>query len=432
MKLTAWNFYPTIDAKRITFEDPQELYPLVKHTETITRGNGRSYGDSSLAKTVIDTSKYRHFLGFDKKTGILHVTGGMLLDEIIKIYLPQGWFLPVSPGTKFISVGGAIAADAHGKNQHLKGSFSDHVTDISILDATNNKIINCSKNNNTELFLVTCGGMGLTGPILDAKIQLQKINSANINQTSVKSSNLKETFELFEKYNESTHLAAWIDCLQKGKNIGRSLVIAGDHANDGNLKQKNKLKISVPFYFPSFTLNYLTVKTFNFFYYNRQFKKVEESKVDLDCFLYPLDAIHQWNRIYGEKGFVQYQFVLPKEESYEGLQKILTCIAKSGMGSFLAVLKLFGKGNQNYLSFPQEGYTLALDFKIEPNLFALLDKLDKIMLEHKGRIYLAKDARVSKTTFEKYYKNIDKFRQYRKEKGLDKQFNSLQSIRLGL
>jgi len=432
MKLTAWNFYPTIDAKSVTFEDPKDLYPLVKHTETITRGNGRSYGDSSLAKTVIDTSKYRHFLGFDKKTGILHVTCGMLLDEIIKTYLPQGWFLPVSPGTKFISVGGAIAADAHGKNQHLKGSFSDHVTDISILDATNNTIINCSKSNNTELFLVTCGGMGLTGPILDAKIQLQKINSANIDQTCIKSSNLKETFELFEKYRESSYLVAWIDCLQKGKNIGRSIIVEGEHANDGNLKQKNKLKFSVPFNFPSFILNSLTVKAFNFFYYNKQFKKTIKSTVDLDCFFYPLDAIHQWNRIYGKNGFVQYQFVLPKEESYEGLQKILSCIAKSGMGSFLAVLKLFGKGNKNYLSFPQEGYTLALDFKIEPNLFALLDELDKIILEHKGRIYLAKDARVSKATFEIFYKNIDKFRQYRKEKGLDKKFNSLQSTRLGL
>ena len=208
--------------------------------------------------------------------------------------------------------------------------------------------------------------------------------------------------------------------------------MVGDFADDGKLDFKEKKKINIPFNFPSFALNNLSVKAFNWLYYKKAPNGESKQKVDIDTFFYPLDAINNWNRIYGKGGFTQYQFILPKDVSFEGLKEILTEISNSGKGSFLAVLKLYGKENENYLSFPIEGYSLALDFKIEKGLFELLDKLDQIVLEYNGRIYLTKDVRVAKETFEKGYPYIEKFRSLRKEYGMDKKFNSLQSIRVGI
>ena len=208
--------------------------------------------------------------------------------------------------------------------------------------------------------------------------------------------------------------------------------MSGDFDDDGNLNYSPKKRLNIPFNFPSFSLNTLTVKIFNFLYYNRVFKKISFQKVEFDSFFFPLDSIRNWNRIYGKKGFTQYQFILPKQESFEGLKSILNEISKSGKGSFLAVLKLYGKENKNYLSFPLEGYSLALDFKIEKGLFELLDKLDEIVLKHNGRIYLSKDVRVSKEVFEKGYPQINKFREIRKKYKLNEVFSSLQSKRVGI
>jgi FAD/FMN-containing dehydrogenase len=294
----------------------------------------------------------------------------------------------------------------------------------------NGEIQTCKKGD--DLFYATCGGMGLTGVILDAKISLKRIKSRNINQTTIKTKNLKETFDAFEKYSYMPYSVAWIDCLAKGDNIGRCLLKLGEFADDGDLDYKEKKKLSMPFNFPSFALNNLSVKAFNWIYYNQARDDISEQKVDIDTFFYPLDAINNWNRIYGKNGFTQYQFILPKKVSYDGLQEVLRAISRSGKGSFLAVLKLYGRANRNYLSFPLEGYSLALDFKIERGLFELLDKLDKIVLKYGGRIYLAKDVRVSKETFEKGYPMIDKFREFRKEHGMNIKFQSLQSKRVGI
>jgi hypothetical protein len=274
--------------------------------------------------------------------------------------------------------------------------------------------------------------MGLTGVILDAKIYLKRINSQYINQTTIKTKNLKETFDTFEKYNDKSYSVAWIDCLAKGDNIGKCLLMVGDFADDGNLDYQEKKKLNIPFTFPSFVLNNLSVKAFNWLYYKKAPNGVSQQIVDIDTFFYPLDAINNWNRIYGKNGFTQYQFILPKETSYEGLTKILQTIADLGRGSFLAVLKLFGKVKKNWLSFPMEGYSLALDFKIEKGLFELLDQLDEIVLKYHGRIYLTKDVRVSKETFEQGYPNIETFRQYRKAYGMSEKFQSLQSKRVGI
>ncbi len=432
MSLNSWGMYPQVENNVLKFSDKKVLENIVKKSNNlIAYGNGRSYGDSALAKNIVEVKPYNYFLDFEESKGLLTVQAGVLLSEILESFVPRGWFLKVTPGTKLITIGGAIASDVHGKNHHVEGCFSECVESFTIMLA-DGSVVSCSKEENRELFLATCGGMGLTGVILDAKIYLKKINSKYIEQTTIKTKNLRETFDAFEEYNSSPYSVAWIDCLAKGEEIGKCLLMVGDFKDDGDLSYKRKGKISIPFNFPSFALNNLTVRAFNWLYYGKVGKRVSRQKVDIDTFFYPLDAIGNWNRIYGKGGFTQYQCILPKEISYEGLKEILRTISDSGKGSFLAVLKLYGKENANYLSFPIEGYSLALDFKIEKGLFELLAELDKIVLKYKGRIYLTKDVCVSKETFEQGYPDIEKFRAYRKENSMSEKFESLQSKRVGI
>jgi len=428
----SWGNYPVIKSNSHVFRTEEDLNNLIQiNDDLIPFGNGRSYGDSALSKNIINVKSYNYFLNFDKHTGILHVQSGVLLSEILDIFVPEGWFLKITPGTKYITVGGAIASDVHGKNHHIEGCFSECVIEFRLM-LPDSKIVNCSKTENAELFRATCGGMGLTGVILDAKIVLKTIRSKYINQTTIKTKNLKETFEAFDKYKNKPYSVAWIDCLAKGDNIGKCLLMVGDFDNDGNLDYGIKNKLNIPFYFPSFALNRISVKTFNWLYYRKVRKTITNQKVDIDTFFYPLDIIDNWNRIYGKSGFTQYQFILPLEASYVGLEEILKSISASGKGSFLAVLKLYGKANDNYLSFPMEGYSLALDFKIEKGLFELLDELDKIVLKYKGRIYLTKDVRVDKTSFEQGYPLINTFRNLRYKYKMNQKFNSLQSKRIDI
>ncbi len=432
MTCTAWGRYPKIKCDRFKFYKGTNLKKILSsHNNLIPYGNGRSYGDSALSENIIDVKQKDYFINFEEESGLLHVQTGVLLSEILEHFVPKGWFLKVTPGTKHITVGGAIASDVHGKNHHVEGCFSECIQEFKIM-FSDGKVVTCSKEATPELFKATCGGMGLTGVILDAKMYLKKINSQYIDQTTIKTTNLKETFNAFEEYSDKPYSVAWIDCLAKGDEIGKCLLMVGDFRDDGKLDYKVKKQKSIPFNFPSFALNNWSVRVFNWLYYGKVKERVSKQRVDIDTFFYPLDAIGHWNRIYGKNGFTQYQFILPKETSYEGLEEILTAISKSGKGSFLAVLKLYGKANNNWLSFPIEGYSLALDFKIEKGLFGLLDKLDEIVVKYEGRIYLAKDVRVSRETFEKGYPQIDTFRQYRKENKLDSKFQSLQSKRIGI
>lgn len=432
MKFIGWGRYPKSVVKADTFDNPEDLQGiLLDEPETIGFGNGRSYGDSAVNKHVVFTKPYGYFIGFNEKTGVLDCQAGLTLAEIVDSFVPRGWFLKVTPGTQYITIGGAIASDVHGKNHHFEGCFSQCVLEFSLM-LPDGKIITCSQDKHSDIFKATCGGMGLTGIILEAKIQLKKINSRTIKQTTIKSNNLKETFAAFEKASGSTYSVAWIDCLAKKKKIGRSLLMLGEFLDDGQLSPIKKKVKRLSFDFPGFVLNPLFIKIFNALYFNKQRNKVSETQVDINQFFYPLDNIKDWNRMYGKNGFIQYQFILPKAESYLGLEKILTEISKSGMGSFLAVLKLYGPENNNYLSFPLEGYSLALDFKIKKGLFELLDRLDQLVLEFKGRIYLAKDARVSRKVFQQGYPDLDKFKKVREIYAMDKKFHSLQSKRLGL
>ncbi|QKI89755.1 FAD-binding oxidoreductase [Thiomicrorhabdus xiamenensis] len=430
--LSGWGRFPRSKSKACSVQSAQEIAGFLDDEgDVIAYGNGRSYGDSAIADKQIVTRKLNHFLQFDKESGILRVQSGVLLSEILQVVVPHGWFLAVTPGTKLITVGGAIASDVHGKNHHHFGSFSQSVLDLKLM-LPNGEIIDCSENENSDWFHATCGGQGLTGVILEARLQLKTIESQNIEQTTIKSANLEETFAAFEDYQASPYSVAWIDCLAKGKNLGRSLLMVGDFAADGDLDYRSPRGPAIPFNFPKFALNRLTLSAFNWLYYHKVRKKISQQMVSIDQFFYPLDALSNWNRIYGKDGFVQYQFILPKEHSYQGLQEILQIIAASGKGSFLAVLKLYGKHNANWLSFPMEGYSLALDFKVEPSLWGLMERLDEVVVKCGGRFYLAKDARVPKAVFEQGYPQIEQFRTFRRQHGLDKTLNSRQSVRLGL
>jgi FAD/FMN-containing dehydrogenase len=275
---------PYIKNESFTLEDQNNLKAkLLKEKEFIPFGNGRSYGDSALNNNIIHCKPYNCFLNFDEENGILHCQSGVLLSEILEVFVPKGWFLKVTPGTKLITIGGAIASDVHGKNHHIEGCFSNCTEELTIM-LGDGEIKTCSKIKNEDLFKATCGGMGLTGVILNAKISLKKINSKYINQTTIKTKNLKETFEAFEKYSSLPYSVAWIDCLAKDESIGRCLLMVGDFADDGDLSFKENKKLTIPFNFPSFALNSLSVKAFNWLYYKKASDGISQQKVDIDTF----------------------------------------------------------------------------------------------------------------------------------------------------
>jgi len=432
-----WGNYPAIETEEKTFTFKEQLdEPLQHFDEIIARGNGRCYGDASLSRTTISTLKFDKVLSFDTTNGIFECQSGLTLDKILEVIVPKGWFLPVTPGTKFITVGGAIASDVHGKNHHVDGSFSNHVLEMDVVLA-NGQTITCSSKSNSDLFWATCGGMGLTGIITRAKFDLKKIETSYIRQKQIKANNLEEVIKLFEENKHYTYSVAWIDCLKKGEQFGRSILILGEHAKLDELDEQKKKdplqlprkkQVTFPFTLPSFVLNQFTVKAFNFLYYGKNFKTEINNLVSYEPFFYPLDAILHWNRGYGKKGFVQYQFVLPLE-SKQGLIEILKKISDKGLGSFLAVLKVFGK-QDDLISFPKEGYTLALDFPVRKGLFEFLDELDKVVLDYGGRLYLSKDARMKSEIFWQGYSNAQKFSEIVKKYNADFKINSIQAHRL--
>jgi len=397
----------------------------------IARGMGRSYGDSALAPTVLGTAYLNLLSDFDADRGTVRCGAGVTLAELLSVFVPRGWFLPVTPGTKYVSVGGAIASDVHGKNHHLDGCFSEFVDSFQLLLASGD-IVTCSRNEHADLFRATCGGMGLTGVILEATLRLKPIRSALIEQTTYKAVNLADALQLFGVHHGAPYSVAWIDCLASGDAMGRSLIMLGEHSESGTLAPQAKRQMSVPVDMPAQLLNRYSIKAFNALYYNRVRDRESRQTIHYEPFFYPLDGLHQWNRLYGKQGFTQYQFVLPKEAGYAGMAAILHRIAASGRGSFLAVLKVFGKRNNNPLSFPIEGYTLALDFKLESGLFELLEELDAMVLDHGGRIYLTKDARMSERTFKRSYPRWEEFETVRARYGALGVFASRQSQRLGM
>jgi len=416
-QIANWGNYPVMESDVLSFNSVTGLQQLVdSHSQMIPRGNGRCYGDASLAPTTLLTLRLDKILSFDTGAGVFECESGLTLDEVLRVIVPRGWFLPVTPGTKFITVGGAMASNVHGKNHHLDGPFSNHVVEMDVLTSSDG-LITCSPDRHPDLFEATAGGMGLTGVITRIKFRLKKIETSYIAQKQVKAGGLEEILQLFDRYHHYTYSVAWIDCIKQGKGFGRSILILGEHAGVSQLdpdKARSPLHIPskkgivFPFNLPSFVLNKFTIRAFNALYYGKNLKKEMDNIVHYEPFFYPLDAILHWNRGYGRKGFVQYQFVVPTDKK-EGLIEILNRISRKGMGSFLAVLKKFGT-HPSMISFPIEGYTLALDFPVRNGLFEFLDELDKIVLDHGGRIYLSKDARMKPPVFWGAYPRAEEFR----------------------
>lgn len=441
MRLAGWGRYPVLEARTYAPRNVEAMRDLVlSEHSVIARGNGRAYGDSAI--NPVATIEMRHLnkmISFDPSSGQLVAESGVLLGDIIAGFLPRGWFPMVTPGTKFVTLGGAIAADVHGKNHHKDGSFRACVDWIEVMGA-DGKVYRCSRDEDPILFDHTLGGMGLTGIILCVAIRLRPIETAWIRQTTTAAPNLKAAMAAFEASQDATYSVAWIDCLGTGESLGRSLVMLGEHAGRGDLsrrlaatpfKIKPKRKLSVPFDFPSFTLNRFSVRAFNALYYWVGSRKAGIHLVDWNSYFYPLDAILGWNRIYGRKGFAQFQCVLPLARSEAGLTALLEEIARAGSGSFLAVLKRFGPQDSAF-SFPMEGYTLALDFPITPKTLTLLERLDQITIDHGGRFYLAKDSRMSAATLRAADQRVEDFRLMRETRDVTIQFRSTQAERLDL
>ena len=432
MEISGWGRYPKIDAQVLLPMTGNDCASALKDPSVlIARGLGRSYGDSSLASQVLETTELQYFQEFNPETGVLACDAGVSLYEILNVFVAKGWFLPVTPGTRFVTVGGAIASDVHGKNHHIDGTFCEHVLSFDIA-LGNGVIVTASPLQNADLFHATCGGMGLTGVIVAARIGLKPISSSDILETTIKAPNLDAVLDGFEKYADSTYSVAWIDCLAKGADLGRSLLMIGEHATDGGLKVASKKPLTIPMDAPAQLLNPLSIKAFNTLYYGKVFQAEQSRRTSFETYFYPLDQMLHWNRLYGKPGFLQYQFVIPTATGREGMRRILEEISDSGQGSFLAVLKAFGKQNNNPLSFPLEGYTLALDFKVTPTIFALLDRLDQLVLQYGGRLYLAKDARMTEQTFKQSYPRWQEFEAVRSKYHAIGKFASLQSQRLGL
>ena len=430
MELRGWGNFPRCQGELVEPSSTAELGALMGRGQRFTcRGLGRSYGDSALGEHVIGSGNLNLLQHFDGETGLLRCQAGVSLQELIEVFLPRGWFLPVTPGTSRVTVGGAIASDVHGKNHHLHGCFSACVESLRLLLA-DGSLVNCSRHEHVELFQATCGGMGLTGVIVDATLSLRAVQSAWIEQRTLKATNLAEALQLFEVHAQATYSVAWIDCLASGKDLGRSILMLGEHAADRNLHLPSRRILSIPCHAPAQLLNPLSVRAFNALYYGRATPGMR--LVDSRGFFYPLDNLQNWNRLYGRNGFVQYQFVLPKSAGLAGMQAILQRIAASGQGSFLAVLKVMGAHNGCPLSFPVEGYSLALDFRLSDQVLKLLAELDAMVLEYGGRHYLAKDARMSERVFKQSYPQWLDFQQVRERYGSLGTFSSKQSRRLGL
>jgi FAD/FMN-containing dehydrogenase len=397
------------------------------NSSILPRGLGRSYGDCCLNENgyLLSTRWLNKFYTFDSNTGYLRCESGVTLDDILQLFVPRGWFLPVTPGTKFVTIGGAIANDVHGKSHHRTGTFGNLVTRFELQRSDGTRIL-CSRDTNADWFKATIGGLGLTGVILWAEFALKPISSSFIKMESIKFNDLNEFFQVSKESEQNyEYFVSWLDCLGSRDGV-RGILMRGNHSGSHDeheskrIHNHSKWKI-FPFDAPSFLLCTSTIKLFNFIYYYKQRKKYQKSNVRYDPFFYPLDSIQNWNKMYGKNGFLQWQCVIPCKDKKEVLKIIVGEIAKSKLGSFLTTLKEFGNiPTEGLLSFPMPGVTLALDF---PNngarLFSLLDTLDSIIMDCGGRIYPAKDARMSRKTFQASYPEIQNFSNY-----IDTKFSS--------
>ncbi len=442
-ELTGWGRYPRHPSEMLEPATPAALPQLMASgSGLVARGNGRAYGDAAIGERItLSTRGLDRIRAFDQATGRMRVEAGVLLADLLETVIPRGFFPPVVPGTKFVTIGGMIASDVHGKNHHRDGGFGDHVEALT-LSLPDGRIVTCSLDENRELLLATIGGMGLTGTILDATFLLRPVETGWMRLTTTVAANLDDALRGLQETGDATYSVAWIDCLARGASLGRSLIFAAEHATLHDVERlrpgaerfpsSKAGRLAVPLDLPSFTLNRLSVRAFNELYFRAgALKAGYPFLVHWNPYFFPLDGIGSWNRIYGRRGFLQYQCVIPTERARAVLGDILERVSRRGAASFLAVLKQLGQGHGD-LSFPLEGFTLTLDLPVSDGVFPLLDELDALVVEAGGRLYLAKDARQSPATFEAGYPGLARFRDLRRAIGATGRVSSRLSLRLGI
>lgn len=403
----------------------------------ISRGLGRSYGDAAVNGRggVISHRAMNRLLSFDDATGVLTCEAGVSFDEIIRFALPRGFFPWVTPGTRFVTLGGAIAADVHGKNHPRDGSFAASLIDFRLLTAAG-ELLDCSRQRNAAVFWATVGGMGLTGAVLDARIRLRPVATGYMTVEHQRTRSFEETLDAFECGDRFTYSVAWLDCLTGG----RAVLTHAEHAPADQLQAhlsgeplspRHRRSASIPYNLPAGLMNRWTARALGTLYYHCPRRR--RAIVPYQAFFYPLDAVAHWNRLYGRRGLLQYQAVFPTATARNGVGSMLGEIARSREAPLLAVLKRFGAANEGLLSFPMPGFTLAVDF---PNtgatLLELLARLDELVIDCGGRVYLTKDARLPRAAFEQMYSRAGEFRQVKRKLDPHGQFTSSLARRLGL
>jgi len=443
-RMTGWGGHPTGICPVVSPSNVEEVRRMLRSTpHTITpRGLGRAYGDSAISDRGFVASSLRldKFHAFEESTGFLDAEAGVSLAEIIDAFLPRGWFLPTTPGTKFVTLGGAIAADVHGKNHHQVGSIGNFIDRVELLLA-DGRVARCSRNEDPELFFATLGGMGLTGFILAARLRLVPVETSMMRVQYTKTRDLDETLSVFAcRDSDYEHSVAWIDCLGRKSGLGRSVVMQANHARHEELPASlaerpyalpRSRGFRIPFTLPFSLIGRGSVSLFNEVFYSSHSDRTV--LVDLNSFFYPLDSIGDWNRLYGRRGFIQYQALFPYDMSHRGLTRLLAALATAGCASFLAVLKRCGPADGGMLSFAEPGHTLALDIPFSPNETpALCRTLDRILLEHGGRLYLAKDAMTDAATFHQMYPRIPDFLAVKRRVDPDDHFMTAQAARLNI
>ena len=415
----SWGRYPKYQARLVPMhwqgDFPANISGL--HNGALAVGMGRSYGDSCLLKdgNLVVTTGMNRLLEFNAETGVLTAEAGVTLAQILDFAVPRGWFLPVSPGTKYVTLGGAIANDIHGKNHHVGGTFGCHVTQFELVRSDGTRRL-CSRTENPDWYGATIGGLGITGVITWASLRLRPIVSRMIDYEGIQFHGVDEFLALTEQYKDVEYTVSWIDCASTGKNFARGIFMLGDHSRvPGELTASPEPKLVFPMEAPGFALNHTTVSMFNTVFFHKQGKARVKALQDYEPFFYPLDAVLRWNRMYGKSGLLQFQYAIPWEHAKEGTLAILTEVAKSGLASFLAVLKAFGDvPSPGLMSFPQPGITLALDFPIKAGVtFPLFERLADMTREYGGRLYPAKDAAMTAEQFQTFYPQWEQLARYK-------------------
>ena len=433
--VAGWGRHPIVPG-RVT--RPEHLGLPADPEPVVPRGLGRAYGDAAvparLGGRVVESTRADRIRSFDADTGRLHCEAGLSLAEILRVFVPRGWFPPVTPGTKFVTVGACVACDVHGKNHHRDGSFGSFVERVTLLTA-DGRLVECGPDRERELFLATVGGMGLTGLIVEVVLRLRRIETPWIVLETQGMPTLEVMLEgLRLSAAHWPYTVGWIDCLARGGDVGRGLLMRGRHATPaeaGARRRRSARRLRVPLDAPEWLLNPFFMRWFNRLYAWKHGRTLRRRVVSYDRFFYPLDAIADWNRLYGPRGFLQYQCVVPRAVGCRPVSLMLERLASAGAASFLAVIKDCGPASEAYLSFPLEGTTLALDLPYRGEATeSLLHELNAIVIEHGGRVYLAKDAVTRAEEFARMEPRLREWQAVRDRWDPARRFRSGLSVRL--